>query len=205
MHADEFWRHVSIPSAEGCWEWQRSKARGYGVVWLDSRQRVASRVAYEIHHGPIPAGYHVCHRCDNPPCCNPAHLFAAPPAGNLTDAAIKGRLARRVTPEQAAEIRRSAGAGEETKAIAERLGLPAHSVRSVARGAAHKLCPEPAVPPRYRRFGMTPEKRAEGARLVASGLTLGAAGARLGVSKAALSRALRGETACANRPASSAS
>lgn len=58
-------------------------------------QMQAHRIAYELSIGPIPPGLHVCHSCDNPPCCNPHHLFLGSNRVNMHDRDAKGRGANR--------------------------------------------------------------------------------------------------------------
>lgn len=86
--------HANIIVTEaGCWEWQRYRLwTGYGRMSVDGRMANAHRVAYELYKGPIPAGMYLCHHCDNPPCCNPEHLFAGTAQDNADDARAKGRL-----------------------------------------------------------------------------------------------------------------
>lgn len=87
-----FWSRASKPSLNACWEWQGGKTSdGYGASAIRNKSALAHRVAWELANGPIPAGMEVCHRCDNPPCVNPAHLFLGSHADNIRDMFAKGR------------------------------------------------------------------------------------------------------------------
>lgn len=86
-----FWdRTMTAPT--GCIEWQGGRTpQDYGKTWFEGRTIGAHRLAWIVTNGPIPNGLQVCHRCDNPPCCNPEHLFLGTAAENQHDKGQKGR------------------------------------------------------------------------------------------------------------------
>lgn len=82
----------------GCHEWTAGRfEKGYGVFRNDGRNLRAHRVAYEIAFGPIPDGMLVLHKCDNPACVNPDHLFVGSQKDNMQDMVKKGRQRIAVT------------------------------------------------------------------------------------------------------------
>ena len=89
--AARFWSKVDRDET-GCWTWLGAKtALKYGQIELDGRSIYAHRVSWELANGPIPSGLQVLHRCDNPPCVRPDHLFLGTQRDNITDMANKGR------------------------------------------------------------------------------------------------------------------
>jgi HNH endonuclease len=93
---DRFWSRVAVGSQDTCWVWRRGMSMGYGVFSLSrdgkSYDFKAHRLAYFLTHRQLDLDQCVCHKCDNPPCCNPAHLFAGTLADNMRDCHAKGRL-----------------------------------------------------------------------------------------------------------------
>jgi hypothetical protein len=75
-----------------CWEWQRSRdPRGYGLICFDGKQIYTHRLAYRAWIGEIPEGMGVLHKCDNPKCFRPDHLFTGTNFQNVQDRQTKGR------------------------------------------------------------------------------------------------------------------
>jgi hypothetical protein len=96
-----FWNKVARGKPNECWEWQAARLEpGYGIFMTKGNTTLrANRIALTLSKGPIPTGLDACHTCDNPPCCNPNHLFYGTMQRNLQDASAKNRCAVQRHPE----------------------------------------------------------------------------------------------------------
>ena len=156
LDASRFWSKVDRSGGDdACWMWIAStRGWGYGQFWLDGREVVAHRVAYESVFGPIPHGMHLLHHCDNPPCVNHRHLFIGTSADNMADRDAKGRTARgerhgsrthperfmgegspgaKLTEEQVREIRCRRADGESQRAVARAFCVAPSTINAIAR------------------------------------------------------------------------
>jgi hypothetical protein len=125
----------------GCWDWIGPKARaGYGRVRVDKIWQLAHRAAYELEHGKIPQGMWVLHRCDNPGCVRPDHLFLGTAADNTADMMGKGRHKppRRLKEAEVKDILESSARGVT---LARKYGVSQSTISSVRRRHTWKHVP----------------------------------------------------------------
>lgn len=149
---DGFWTKVSkagpVPLYAArlgpCWVWTGNTNQwGYGVFARMGRRSMSHRFSWSLVNGPIPPRMVICHRCDNPPCVRPSHLFLGTQADNVADKIAKGRqeVGRGMAKPQAKltdgavrEIRRLAEAGIGTWSIARQFGVSPPTIYSVVTG-----------------------------------------------------------------------
>jgi hypothetical protein len=152
---ERFWKHVNKTNT--CWIWtgERMKEKPihirkgikqlpYGIFYLINpaknnkmKQVKAHRYSWEIHKGPIPEGLFVLHKCDNPPCINPSHLFLGTNLDNIKDMVAKGRnkgakgtrnCKAKLTEDQVREIREACRQGATDATIASQYNVSAGAV-----------------------------------------------------------------------------
>lgn len=127
----------------GCWQWTGGKDRdGYGVFGHHRRKQVrAHRASYEFHVGPVSSDVFVCHKCDNPSCINPDHLFLGSPRDNTHDMIAKGRKnttvgdahgMAKLSHKDVVEIINSRKEGVLLTVLAERYGVTFQHISAIA-------------------------------------------------------------------------
>lgn len=119
----------------GCWNYSPVADIGYGIVCQNQKRQLAHRASYEIHHGSIPDGMFVCHKCDNRACVNPRHLFVGTHEDNMADMRAKGRQKPSKYSEDTRALLRAAHQnGESLAKIGARFGVPKGTVRNICVG-----------------------------------------------------------------------
>jgi len=88
---ERFWFYTDKIDLDDCWEWKANKRNGYGRIYFDGRLHTAHRISWIIHFGEIPDKLKVLHKCDNPSCVNPYHLFLGTQEDNVHDMCNKNR------------------------------------------------------------------------------------------------------------------
>jgi hypothetical protein len=140
---ERFWSKVDVRGPDECWEWKRSRhPDGYGMFGLYGKGHPpipASRLALAFKMTLLNGVLQACHSCDNPPCCNPAHLFPGTNETNRLDMINKGRRVtwrtahgRKLEPEHVRYIREHPG--ERGCDLAERFGVSRATITNVRKG-----------------------------------------------------------------------
>lgn len=139
------------PATSGCWEWEgKRNGGGYGYFYDPQTKKIelAHRRAWEIENGPIPAGASILHSCDNPACCNPAHLRTGTAKENAQDTKDHGRAEpwyrsrnvgeahplARLTAQDVEGIKAMRAAGATYKAIGQRFGISLQQAQKICTG-----------------------------------------------------------------------
>lgn len=137
----------SIPEPNtGCWLWEAShKPNGYGYMWAGTKKEHSHRLSYTLFKGPIPNGLNILHKCDQPACINPDHLFTGTQAENLQDCVRKGRHTKvalkgstnpkaKLTDADIQEIRATPKRPRYLYDLATKFGVSRGTICSVKRG-----------------------------------------------------------------------
>ena len=123
---------IEIDQETGCHNWNKCLQNGgYGQMGINGKMKSVHRVSYELHNGKIPVGMCVLHRCDNPKCCNPEHLFVGTHQDNTDDKMAKGRQASILTLEKVKEIRKKFVEISTCKQLALEYGVCYHTIRDI--------------------------------------------------------------------------
>jgi len=140
----------SIPEPmSGCWLWEKGldNYRLYGWTWYNNKNIRAHRAAFLAFNGDIPSGLMVLHKCDNPKCVNPQHLFLGTNNDNMKDMAFKGRSCRgeinkcgrhgkaKLTESDVVNIRKDTRSSAE---IAKQYGIDQDHATAVRAGRSWK-------------------------------------------------------------------
>lgn len=143
--AERLWRKVVVKGEDDCWGWQgyRHKTYGHGQIGRGRREEgntYVHIVAWEEANGPVPDGLFVLHKCDNPPCCNPKHLYVGTQADNVKDMITRRRNRYGVAhpdalldEEKVRQIRSLSGTVTQ-QAMAEKFGVSRSAIEHVVVG-----------------------------------------------------------------------
>lgn len=142
-----FWKYTEKSTEEECWIWKCAKCRGYGVLNHEGRNVYAHRISYELHKGPIKEGLFVLHKCNNPSCVNPNHLYEGTRKNNARDRELSKNHSRGsnnpnsiLTEEEVVEIKRLIRVEfwRTRKDIGEQFGVHPVNISLIATGKAWK-------------------------------------------------------------------
>lgn len=139
---DRFWARLDRGDPSGCWPWPGHVSEwGYGRLTVAGERWYAHRYAWSLANGEIPEGLDICHSCNNPPCCNPAHLYLDTIAGNQTFMVEQGRSSRgekrhnaKLDATKVVQIREMAAAHVSQYEIADHFGVSQQCIWCVVNG-----------------------------------------------------------------------
>ncbi len=148
--AERFWEKVDIRGPDECWEWLGYKDHaGYGEMRVDGKRQRSTHVLWYLRHGEYPPkGRLACHKCDNPSCLNPKHLYLGSQQSNVRDKVQRGRQAKgeqagpAMTEAQVHAIRAGLERGETQKSIAHWLRVTTRTIGNISRRKTWKHLPE---------------------------------------------------------------
>lgn len=132
---ERFWDRVEIKGPYDCWEYKGNHTAGYGLVRIWGRRLPAHRLAFMLVNGELAEADFVCHKCDNPPCCNPRHLFRGNGSLNMQDAANKRRFRKsKLSLEDVKNLLLKYETGHYSQTeLAELFNVPAPHVNSIIK------------------------------------------------------------------------
>ena len=148
----EFWMNVAVGGDAECWPWTGYGEDGYGQFFWDGRMVGAHELALTFATGEVRApGLDTCHRCNNPICCNPAHLRFDTRAGNVADMVASGRARRgRFAEEQIVTMRTRYANGASQVNLARDYGITNGLVSQIVRGLRYARAGGPITTKRGR-------------------------------------------------------
>lgn len=140
LRSDDFWNRVDVKKPSECWKYRGCKdSHGYGWLTFCNRQIRASRLAWMISNKlDVPQGKVVLHKCDNPPCCNPAHLYLGTQKDNVRDMLVRGRYPSVFTPAEVKDVFARTHRGETCASVAKFYGVSKSAIAAIKRGERWK-------------------------------------------------------------------
>lgn len=140
---ERLYAKLAVKGEDDCWEWTGWRhPQGHGQIGLGINGALVytHRAAWMLAYGPIPEGMYVCHKCDNPPCCNPKHLFLGTPKDNVQDMLEKRRHshgdkhASKLSKDRVVAIKALLAEGRTQQSIADEFNISRSMVGLIGSG-----------------------------------------------------------------------
>ena len=140
-----FWSYVN--KTDSCWEWAKSTVRGYGSFGAGGVTVYCHKLSWCLHHGPVPDGLCVLHRCDNRKCVNPEHLFLGTREDNIRDMIAKDRSINlsgsshgmsKLTEDQVRYIKTKLLSQQSLSSLSREFGVSVQTIYAIHHGKTWK-------------------------------------------------------------------